>query len=56
MLAQRIGVTPEHVAGRIVKAIERKSLRIRVGRDAVLLDVLKRLFPVGLQKLFRRIA
>jgi short-subunit dehydrogenase len=55
-MAQRIGVTPEHVAERIIKAIERKSIRIRVGKDAVLLDVLKRLFPVGLQKLFRRIA
>ncbi|MBW2427099.1 MAG: SDR family NAD(P)-dependent oxidoreductase [Deltaproteobacteria bacterium] len=55
-MAQRIGVTPEHVAERVINAIERGSIRIRVGKDAVLLDVLKRLFPVGLQKFFRRIA
>lgn len=55
-LAQRIGVTPEHVAGRIVNAIRKNQLRIRVGKDAVLLDLLKRWFPVGLQKLLRKIA
>lgn len=55
-LAQRIGVTPEHVAERIIKAVERNQLRIRVGKDAVLLDVVKRLFPVGVQKLLRRVA
>jgi short-subunit dehydrogenase len=55
-LAQRIGVTPEHVAQRIVKAIEKNKLRIRIGKDAVMLDVLKRLFPVGIQKLLRKVA
>jgi short-subunit dehydrogenase len=52
-LAQRIGVTPEHVAARIIKAIQKKDLRIRVGKDAILLDLLKRWFPVGIQKLLR---
>ncbi|MCX2973029.1 SDR family NAD(P)-dependent oxidoreductase [Halieaceae bacterium IMCC8485] len=52
-LAQRIGVTPEHVAARIIKAIQKKNLRIRVGKDAILLDLLKRWFPVGIQKLLR---
>ena len=55
-MAQRIGVTPEHVAQRIVKAIEKKQMRIRVGKDAVLLDLLKRWFPVGVQKMMRKIA
>lgn len=55
-MAQRIGVTPEHVAQRIVRAVEKKHLRIRVGKDAWLLDVLKRLMPVGVQKLLRRVA
>ncbi|QFU75715.1 SDR family NAD(P)-dependent oxidoreductase [Halioglobus maricola] len=55
-IAQRIGVTPEHVAERIVKAIEKKQLRIRVGKDAVLLDLMKRWFPVGVQKLLRKVA
>lgn len=55
-LAQKIGVSPEYVARRIVKAIEKKQLRIRVGADSVILDLLKRWFPVGIQKLFRKIA
>lgn len=55
-LAQRIGVTPEYVAERILKAIEKKSIRIRVGKDAVILDWLKRWFPIGVQKLLRRVA
>ncbi len=55
-MAQRIGVTPEHVAERIIRAVEKNQLRIRVGRDAWLLDVLKRLFPVGIQTLVKRVA
>ncbi len=55
-MAQRIGVTPEHVAQRIISAVQKNQLRIRIGRDAWLLDVLKRLFPVGVQKLLRRVA
>lgn len=55
-LAQKIGVTPEYVAQRIIKAVEKNRIRIRVGKDAWLLDVLKRLFPVGIQKLLRRVA
>jgi hypothetical protein len=31
-------------------------MRIRVGKDAWLMDVIKRLFPVGLQKLLRGVA
>ena len=55
-LAQKIGVSPGHVAGRIIRAVEKNQLRIRVGKDAWLLDVLKRLFPVGTQKILRGIA
>ena len=55
-LAQRIGVTPEHVAGRIIQAIRRQDIRIRVGKDAVALDLAKRWFPVSVQKLMRKIA
>lgn len=49
-MVQRMGNTPEYAARRIVRAIEKRSLRIRIGKDAVLLDILKRLFPVGLSK------
>lgn len=52
-LAQKIGVTPDYVAKRIIKAIQKKHLRIRVGKDAIMLDILKRGFPVGIQKLLR---
>ncbi len=55
-LAQRTGVTPECVAERIIKAIEKNAIRIRIGKDAVLLDWLKRWFPISIQKLFRKIA
>lgn len=55
-LAHKIGVTAEHVAGRIVTAVEKNHMRIRVGKDAWLLEVLKRCFPVGIQKLLRRVA
>jgi hypothetical protein len=44
------------VAERIIKAIEKKQMRIRVGKDAFLFDVLKRCFPVGIHKLFRKLA
>ena len=55
-LAQKIGVTPEYVARRIVRAVQKNQLRIRVGIDALLFDVFKRLFPVGIQRLFKRVA
>jgi len=55
-LAQRIGVTPQHVAERIIRAVEKNQLRIRIGKDAWLLDVLKRIAPVGIQKLLRAVA
>ena len=54
-LAQKIGVTPEHVAQRIIRAVERNHIRIRIGKDAWLLDVLKRLLPVGVQRMLRGI-
>ena len=55
-LAQKIGVTPEHVAQRIIQAIRKKHIRIRVGKDAIALDLAKRWFPVSIQKLMRKIA
>ena len=55
-LAQRIGVTADHVADRIIRAIEKNQLRIRIGKDSVMLDILKRLFPISLQKLLKRVA
>lgn len=50
-LVQKIGVSPDKVAKRIIAAIVKDKLRIRIGADAVVMDVLKRCFPVGLQRL-----
>ena len=42
----RFAVPPERAARKIVRAIERKKLRVRVGPDAYVLEWTKRLFPV----------
>lgn len=55
-LAHKIGVTAEDVANDIVKAIEKKKIRVLCGKDAFLMDWMKRLFPVGLQKILRKVA
>lgn len=55
-MAHRIGVTPAKVASDILRAVEKKKIRIRIGRDALLIDWLKRLFPVGVQKMLRKVA
>jgi short-subunit dehydrogenase len=54
-LAQRIGISPERAARRIVAAVERGKLRVRVGMDALLLDLVKRCFPTAIHKPMRRI-
>lgn len=54
-LVQKIGVSPDKVANRIITAIVNDKLRIRIGADAVMMDVLKRCFPVALQRLLARI-
>ena len=55
-LAQRTGVPPELVAKRILEAIRRNKTRIRIGRDAHILDWVSRLAPVGIQRLMLKIA
>ena len=49
-MVEKHGIAPEYAADRIVRAIENNSLRIRIGKDAVIVDILKRLFPVGFSK------
>ncbi len=51
-LAQKIGVTPEHAADRIINAILKNKMRIRIGGDAVILDIVKRLLPKAIHKPF----
>ena len=50
-LFERFGHSPEKVARKIVRAIERKQVRVRVGPEAYLTDWSKRLFPVSTQRL-----
>jgi len=54
-LAQRTGIDADRAAKKIVDAVTRGRLRVRVGRDAVILDVLKRLLPSAIHKPMRRI-
>jgi len=54
-LAQRTGIAPEKAAAKIVRAVAKGKMRVRIGADAVLLDVLKRLVPVAIHKPMWRI-
>jgi short-subunit dehydrogenase len=54
-LAQRMGIEPDRAATKIVDAVVRGKLRVRVGKDAVLLDLAKRWFPTAIHKPMRRI-
>ena len=49
-MVEKMGIPAEYAAERIVKAIERGSVRIRIGKDAVILDIMKRFFPNGMTK------
>ena len=54
-LAQRTGVSPEKAAQKILAAVERGKIRVRIGRDALLLDWLKRLLPTAIHRPMRRL-
>ena len=49
-IAQRTGVDAEHAARKIVEAVLKGKLRVRIGRDSLLLDWLKRLAPVRIHR------
>jgi short-subunit dehydrogenase len=55
-MAQRMGVDPDDAARRIVEAVLKGKLRVRIGRDAVLLDWLKRIAPTWIHRPMLRIA
>jgi short-subunit dehydrogenase len=44
-MVEKIGNSPEYAAKRIVSAIEKNEIRIRIGKDAVIMDILKRFLP-----------
>ena len=49
-LTQKTAVSPEKVAAKILRAVEKRKLRVRIGADAVILDVAKRIFPVAIHR------
>ena len=53
-LFARLGSPPERVARGIVKAIARRRLRVIVTPEARVTEWVKRLFPVGTQRLIAR--
>jgi short-subunit dehydrogenase len=53
---QRMGIAPERAAARIVRAVIKNKLRVRIGPDAFLLDWLKRLAPVAIHRPFAWLA
>ncbi|MBF6542499.1 SDR family NAD(P)-dependent oxidoreductase [Nocardia brasiliensis] len=44
-------LTPDQAAATIVKGIRGNKAKIRIGTDAIVMDTLQRLFPVGYQRL-----
>jgi short-subunit dehydrogenase len=50
-LQQKYGMPTDKAAQKIVRAIERNKLRVVVGADAHIGELLKRLFPVSFQRL-----
>jgi short-subunit dehydrogenase len=55
-IVQKIGMNAERAARRIVRAVVKNKLRVRVGPDALLVDWLKRIAPVSLHRPFARLA
>jgi short-subunit dehydrogenase len=51
-LQERFAMPADRAAARIIRAIERNRFRVLVGIDAHFGVLLKRLFPVGFQRLF----
>ena len=54
--AQRTGVDAEHAARKIVDAVRKEKVRVRIGRDSLILDWLKRIAPVRIHCLMTGIA
>lgn len=48
---ERFGMPPERAARRILKAVERDAIRVRIGRETFVGDWAKRLLPDATQRL-----
>ena len=49
-LMERYGMPPEKLAAKVVKAVKKNQMQVRIGWDSYLADWLKRLFPYGIHK------
>ncbi|NOZ42431.1 MAG: SDR family oxidoreductase [Alphaproteobacteria bacterium] len=52
---RRAGMSPKRAAEIILKAVYKRKIRIRVGRDAVFLDLLQRFFPTRYRPIINRL-
>lgn len=50
-LQKKFGMPTDKAAEKIVRAVERNKLRVVVGTDAYIGEILKRLLPVSFQRL-----
>jgi len=55
-LAHKIGIDADKAAAKILKAVEKNKFRIRIGREAFLMDYLKRLMPSLIHRPFLKVA
>lgn len=53
---EKFAMPVDKAAAIIVRAVEKRKQRVRVGMDSVAVDVIKRLMPVTVHKLFAKLA
>lgn len=54
-IVEKIALPVDKAVASILNAVAKKKLRVRVGKDSVILDILKRLIPVGIHQLIMRV-
>lgn len=53
-LVDKMAMPVDKMVAQLLKAVNKKKLRVRIGKDSVLLDIVKRLIPVGIHQLIIR--
>ena len=53
-MVEKMALPVDKAVSIILNAVQKKKLRVRVGKDSVILDIVKRLMPVGVHKLIIR--
>ena len=52
-MTRKMGMDPSKTAAKILRAVKKKKIRVRLGRDAMMLDILKRLLPTVIHRPMR---